>query len=146
MINFSNPKIWKFLSRWPPYFRKMFLKGKLSEIENLIFNYFLFLKVKRNLRIKLKLSLRKPSFSSTFQPNQSTVHITPFKACLIDCMEVSTNYCSTPIPSIEYFADLYQLILSSIQPVSKSKTESMSPLLRQNVFELMKSIRPLSFC
>lgn len=79
-------------------------------------------------------------------PNQSTVHATPFKACLIDCTEVSPNYCSTPIPGQDYYADLYHLASSIIQPVSKTKMDKMNPILRQNILQLLKAVRPLSFC
>ncbi|CRK91757.1 CLUMA_CG005391, isoform A [Clunio marinus] len=78
-------------------------------------------------------------------PNQSTVHVTPFKACLIDCTEVSPSYCSTPLEE-DYYADPYHLAMTKIQPVSKSKMDSMNPLLRQNIIQLLKSVRPLSFC
>jgi cancer susceptibility candidate protein 1 len=82
---------------------------------------------------------------SCSQPNQSTVHVTPFKAGLIDCTEVSPAYSAAPLPG-DYFADPYHLTVSKIQPVSKARMDAMNPILRQNVFQLFRSIRPLSFC
>ncbi|CAO1434353.1 unnamed protein product [Diamesa hyperborea] len=79
-------------------------------------------------------------------PNQSTVHVTPFKASIIDCTEVSPVYNSVPVQGMEYFADLYHLAMSNIQLVSKSKKDSMSPILRQNIIQLFRATRPLSFC
>lgn len=79
-------------------------------------------------------------------PNQSTVHITPFKASILDCTEVSPNYNPVPLPGMDYFADLYHLALATIQPVSKAKMDTMNPILRLNILELLKATRPLSFC
>lgn len=85
-------------------------------------------------------------FPIILQPNQSTVHVTPFKASIIDCTEVSPVYNSVPVQGMEYFADLYHLAMSNIQLVSKSKKDSMSPILRQNIIQLFRATRPLSFC
>lgn len=71
--------------------------------------------------------------------------MTPFKACLIDCTEVSPTYCSTPVEGEPYYADLFQLIMAKILPVSKARMEEMSPALRQNMFELLNATRPMSF-
>jgi hypothetical protein len=64
----------------------------------------------------------------------------------LDCTEVSPVYNPTAIAGMDYFADLYHLAMSTIQPVSKAKMESMNSILRLNIFELLKAIRPLSFC
>lgn len=80
------------------------------------------------------------------QPNQSTLYVTPLKACVVDCTEVSASFNTTGIPGMEYYADLHHLAMEHSQPVSRDKQYKMCPLLRDNVRQLLNATRPLSFC
>ncbi|XP_029720392.2 dynein axonemal intermediate chain 7 isoform X1 [Aedes albopictus] len=78
-------------------------------------------------------------------PIHSTLLVTPLKATIVDSVEVSPTFNSSPIDGMEHYADLYHLGREHSQPSSKVKQENMSPILRDNVVQLLKAVRPLSF-
>lgn len=78
-------------------------------------------------------------------PHFSTVHVTPLKACVVDCTEVGAAFCSTPVSDMDYYADLHQLNRAITQPQLLEKQEKIDPRLRDNATVWFKSIRPLSF-
>ncbi|XP_053696746.1 dynein axonemal intermediate chain 7 [Sabethes cyaneus] len=78
-------------------------------------------------------------------PNHSTLLVTPLKATIVDSLDVSPVFNTTPVEGMGHYADLYHLAREHSQPSSKVKQEGMSPILRDNVVQLLKSVRPLSF-
>ncbi|XP_058826018.1 dynein axonemal intermediate chain 7 [Topomyia yanbarensis] len=78
-------------------------------------------------------------------PNHSTLLVTPLKATIVDSLEVSPVFNTTPVESMGHYADLYHLAREHSQPSSKLKQENTSPILRDNVVQLLKSVRPLCF-
>ncbi|XP_041771385.1 dynein intermediate chain CFAP94, axonemal isoform X2 [Anopheles merus] len=78
-------------------------------------------------------------------PNHSTLLVTPLKASVIDTVEVSPVFNPNPVEGMNHYADLYHLGRDQSQPSSRIKQEKMSPILRENVTQLLKSVRPLSF-
>lgn len=83
------------------------------------------------------------------QPKFSTLIVTPLKAYLSECTEVSSSFTAVPLAEIngvrqKFYADLYHLGKGISQPISISKQNSMDPLLRDNFLQVLKSTRPLS--
>ncbi|XP_035786611.1 protein CASC1-like [Anopheles albimanus] len=78
-------------------------------------------------------------------PNHSTLLVTPLKASVIDTVEVSPVFNPNPVEGMNHYADLYHLGRDQSQPSSKIKQEKMSPILRENVVQLLKLVRTLSF-
>ncbi|XP_055637670.1 dynein axonemal intermediate chain 7 isoform X2 [Toxorhynchites rutilus septentrionalis] len=78
-------------------------------------------------------------------PNHSTLLVTPLKATIVDSIEVSPVFNTTPVDGMEHYADLYHLGKDHSQPSSRIKQENMSPILRDNIVQLLKAVRPLSF-
>ncbi|GAB0101009.1 dynein axonemal intermediate chain 7 [Sergentomyia squamirostris] len=79
-------------------------------------------------------------------PNQSTLLVTPLKTIVVDCTEVSASFTTAGVPGMQYYADLYHLAREHSQPVSREKQRNMNLLLRDNVVQVLKAIRPLSYC
>lgn len=83
------------------------------------------------------------------QPTFSTLIVTPLKAYLSGCTEVSASFTAVPLAEIngvrqKFHADLYHLGMEISQPISHAKQNSMDPLLRDNFLQVLKSTRPLS--
>ncbi|XP_052871875.1 dynein axonemal intermediate chain 7-like [Anopheles cruzii] len=78
-------------------------------------------------------------------PNHSTLLVTPLKASVIDTVEVSPVFNPNPVEGMNHYADLYHLGRDQSQPSSRVKQEKMSPILRENVVQLLKLVRTLSF-
>ena len=79
-------------------------------------------------------------------PHASTLVVTPLKSCIVEALEVASSFNPTPTPGMDYYADLYHLGIIHSQPSSKVKQENMNPILRDNIVNLFKATRPLSFC
>lgn len=65
---------------------------------------------------------------------------------MVDCTEVSASFNTDGIPGMEYYADLHHLSNAHSHHVSKEKQTNMSAILRDNVIQILKATRPLSFC
>lgn len=74
------------------------------------------------------------------------MYVTPLRATVVDCTEVSTNFNSVGVEGMEFYADLHHLAEEHAHPLSKEKRDKMNPLLLYNVADILKSVRPLSFC
>lgn len=72
--------------------------------------------------------------------------MTPLKACIVDCTEVSPSFNTNGVSGMEFYADLHHLAEQHSQQVSRIKQENTCPVLRDNVVEILKATRPLSFC
>ncbi|KAJ6632758.1 Dynein axonemal intermediate chain 7 like [Pseudolycoriella hygida] len=79
-------------------------------------------------------------------PNHSTLLVTPLKASIIDCTDVSPCFNPVGVEGMEFYADLHQLSKAHSQAVSLMKQAQMDPHLRNNVKKILKATRPLSFC
>uniref|UniRef100_A0A1B0CGU5 Axonemal 84 kDa protein n=1 Tax=Lutzomyia longipalpis TaxID=7200 RepID=A0A1B0CGU5_LUTLO len=79
-------------------------------------------------------------------PSQSTLLVTPLKTIVVDCTEVSAAFSTAGVPGMQFYADLHHLAREHSQPVSREKQRNMNLLLRDNVVQVLKSSRPLSFC
>uniref|UniRef100_A0A1B0CYM2 Uncharacterized protein n=1 Tax=Phlebotomus papatasi TaxID=29031 RepID=A0A1B0CYM2_PHLPP len=79
-------------------------------------------------------------------PSQSTLLVTPLKTIVVDCTEVSASFSTVGVPGMQFYADLHHLAREHSQPVSREKQRNMNLILRDNVVQVLKSTRPLSFC
>lgn len=94
----------------------------------------------------------------------STLFVSTLKAYFLECSEVSTSFNANPLPDtkvwihryigfsfinllfFQFYADLYHLANDHFQPNSQEKQNAMDAVLRDNVVQILKAIRPLSFC
>lgn len=92
--------------------------------------------------------------------------MTPLKASIIDCTDVSPCFNPVGIEGMEvrcsalcliwkiiffwskfqFYADLHQLSKAHSQAASLLKHTQMDPLLRNNIKQILEATRPLSFC
>ncbi|KAB0802587.1 hypothetical protein PPYR_04773 [Photinus pyralis] len=75
----------------------------------------------------------------------SMLHITPLKAEIITCTEVSPAFLPEPAEGMLFYADLYSLFKGTCSMIQRTKVQNTSPLLIGTVSELLRSTRVLSF-
>ncbi|KAK5638603.1 hypothetical protein RI129_012898 [Pyrocoelia pectoralis] len=79
------------------------------------------------------------------QTPYSMLYITPLKAELITCTEVSATFLPEPVEGMLFYADLYALFKGTCNLIQKTKVQNASSLLIGTVAELLLSTRILSF-
>ena len=106
------------------------------------------------------------------QPNYNMLHVTPLKAILVDCTEVSASFNDEGIQGmkvikknifylydydsadifkkkifsrLKFYSDLYNLAMDHCSQHAKEKIENVSYDLSETICEMLCAIRPLSF-
>ncbi|EEB19549.1 conserved hypothetical protein [Pediculus humanus corporis] len=78
-------------------------------------------------------------------PNYNMLHVTPLKAILVDCTEVSASFNDEGIQGMKFYSDLYNLAMDHCSQHAKEKIENVSYDLSETICEMLCAIRPLSF-
>lgn len=78
-------------------------------------------------------------------PNYSMLLVTPLKAIIVDCTEVSQAFTQQGVEGMKFYPDLFMLVCEHASSFSKSKFQELDLTLTQTVNFMLSNIRMLSY-
>ncbi|KAJ4443303.1 hypothetical protein ANN_04971 [Periplaneta americana] len=79
------------------------------------------------------------------QHDYSLLLVTPLKACIVDCTEMSQSFSDEGVQGTKFCSDLYHLVLEQGSLGAASKINNIPFTLAETVFEMLVTTRVLSF-
>ncbi|KAK6626806.1 hypothetical protein RUM44_009283 [Polyplax serrata] len=112
----------------------------LSTSHNFSWSRWNMLAGRRNLILQMREFAEKKR-----QPNFNILHVTPYKAILVECTEVSSTFNEEGIEGMGFYPDLYNLAMNHSSKQAIQKIENISFNLSETVCEMLCASRPLCF-
>ncbi|RZF35775.1 hypothetical protein LSTR_LSTR012073 [Laodelphax striatellus] len=78
-------------------------------------------------------------------PNYNMLLVTPQRALLVECTEVSQAFNNRGTEGMEYYPDIYWLAQAHSSPITLDKIQKINVNLMQNVYFVLSKTRVLSF-
>ncbi|XP_069691466.1 dynein axonemal intermediate chain 7 homolog [Periplaneta americana] len=95
---------------------------------------------RRNLVLQMREFVEKKR-----QHDYSLLLVTPLKACIVDCTEMSQSFSDEGVQGTKFCSDLYHLVLEQGSLGAASKINNIPFTLAETVFEMLVTTRVLSF-
>jgi len=78
-------------------------------------------------------------------PNYQMLLVTPLKAIIVDCTEVSAAFSHQGVEGMQFYPDLYMLVSEHASSLSKEKIANIDLALVQTVYQILSNVRVFSY-
>ncbi|XP_023310803.1 protein CASC1-like [Anoplophora glabripennis] len=96
-------------------------------------------------RRNIVMQMREYVPTKTKQKNHSMLLVTPQKASLVECTEVSQVFCDDDVEGLKFSADLYNLIKAAYSITIRKKAQNAPWEMVHALYELLLAVKVLSF-